>query len=362
MRCILRPVAVIALLALAACAPEPPVYAGESAASADDSAQTVPAVAGANSGTAANPAGEVRIEPAPPPPASLHEFVSRPDRAATRLRRADFARLFPREARVGTDPTASFEFADLDGDGRDEAYVAIGDGWWGKRHRLLAFDPDADEWQLAAEREVATPTRGTPVVGVLPGADRPRLQVRYRSGWGTGIGTTSLSVHERHAGRLVEVLSVQVELEEIHHGVGPTLEAMHDPLAFTRDETGGGVFASTTARLSLWTGRFGDLPERIDCEFPMRWRQLAAGSPFVLVDPTHPLLQLARASDYHWHRAACLWIDRHGEAALALAAGLDGHQASILRNICNLAAQPGASASQGSLADRLRALLPTAPR
>lgn len=349
------------LLALGACAPEPPVHAAESATIADDRARPATAVAGGSSDPGATPSNEVRIEQASATPASLHEFVSRDDRAATRLRRADFARLFPREARVGTDPTASFEFADLDGDGRDEAYVAIGDGWWGKRHRLLAFDPDADEWQLASEREVATATRGTPVVSVLPGADRPRLQVRYRSSWGTGVGTTSLSLHERHAGRLVEVLSVEMEREEIHHGVGPTLEAMHDPLSFTQDGTRGGVLAATTARLSLWTGKFGDLPERIHCEVPVRWRQLAAGSPFVLEAPTHPLLQLGRASDYYWHRAACSWLDDHGEAAAALATGLDRHQASILRNVCNLAAQSGATAAQWSLAERLRALLPAPP-
>lgn len=346
------------LVLFCSCVPEVPAEAAQSPATVDVQDRPIAAAARGIAQSNEPSVGEARTAPAPSAPASLHEFLSRVDGSTARLTREDFARIFRRDARADTEPSASYEFVDLDGDGREEGYVAIGDGWWGKRHRLLAFDPDGEAWRLVFEREVATPTRGTPVVSVQPGADRPRLQVRHRSGWGTGITTGTLSVLERRGATLVEVLTVEAEREEIHRGKGPVLDMVLQPLSFAPDRTTGVSIASTLAKVSFWTGKIGDLPERIECDVPVRWRQAAAGAPFEPEAPNDVWIRLGRAADCYWHHAACAWIDRHGEAATAFAAGLDHTEASILRDVCDLAAQSGATTAQSALAERLRGLLP----
>jgi hypothetical protein len=295
-------------------------------------------------------------------PASLQDFLTRLDRSGALYTREDFERLFRRNQEASTAPDATYVFADLDGDGREEGYAAIGDGWWGKRHFLMAFDPADAGWRLAVEREIVTSTRGTPVLSALGGTDRPRLQMHYTSGWGTGISASTACVYERHTTGLVNVLTIETRREEISGANGPVLELGIGPITFTREEHSGDLLALAQARISFWTGKLGTLPESIEYEMPLRWRQKAAGLPFEPEAPIHPFLALGKTSDFFWHHAACTWFDRHGKAAVDLAAGADPTQASILRSVCSMAAQSGAKPDQTALAERLRAQLPAAPR
>lgn len=347
---------------LVSCSPEVPVQAAEADAAIDAPTATAGSVTGELADVSAGDAqAAARSGATALAPGSLQEFLARINPADAAFTRDDFARVFRRRDDAGTEPEATYAFADLDGDGREEAYAAIGDGWWGKHHRVLQFDPAGDRWQLACDSHVHVGTRGAPVVSVLTGEDGPRLQVSYVSGWGTGITCSTARVLERREARLHEVLTVEVRREEICGANGPVLEVGLEPLTFVREANTGAVLATTRAHVAYYTGELGNLPQSLEYELPLRWRRTAADGAFEPAELLWVLQVVRTESDFYWRHAASTWIERNGEAAMAFAATTNPAQAAILRRTCEFAAQSWASAAQTALAERLRALLPPEP-
>ncbi|MFY9341377.1 MAG: hypothetical protein WAT39_02730, partial [Planctomycetota bacterium] len=288
-------------------------------------------------------------------PASLREFVALVrdpgDRQWGTFLAADFTRLCRAAGRADTEPGLSQVTADLDGDGRDEVVVMIGDGWWGNRVDACLFTPCEDGWRVADRWQHDGAARGTPALRVVAAEQRRWVVAGWTDGWGTGYARSSARWFEASGGRLVQVLHLVHSGEEVYGGTGPVLEWGVGDLQLRADE-GGSWVATATATIGFWAGEFGDAIASIDVDRPMRWQQRAPGAPFVAIEPVDGGDDVAAL----WRIGARAWVTRHGEAARAFVGGTEA-QCTCLRRTCGLALGPGPCPA----ASALLALLPPPP-
>lgn len=335
-----------------------PATVGEGIATAAEASIVPSPVVGALRPVIAS-AGAVEREAAPPvarAPTDLREFVARyraGDALAAPLSRADFERVFVTKRGDLENPGSNHAFADLDGDGVDEAIAAIGDGWWGDRLDVAVFAPQADGFVLASRWRHDGGVRGTPALRVVGAGRRRWITVAWGSAWGAGIQHGSSAWLELVAGHLVVAQSHLSSVEEICGGYGPVLAWSIADLALesARDHDGGVATATLCGSFVA-----GDLPGddgEVALALPLRWTQAQPGAAF------EPHAETAACLDPEaiWRRAARAWIAAHATTARVYVRGTTAQQVSI-RRTCELALAAGPLPA----ATELLALLPPAPR
>ncbi len=244
-------------------------------------------------------------------PPSLHEFCAR-DRAgesvAAAYARADLERLFV-EAPKGadTEPGAAHAFVDLDGDGRDEAFAVIGDGWWGRRIDALVFTAQGATWSIADRWTLEGAARGTPGLITAAAGTRRWVVLTSGDGWGTGYSHAKQRWFEFANGRLTEVLAITSSSEQIYGGYGPSIDWGIGPLAMTDDTDGVATLATATANIGFWAGEFGTGLSDPDTTFTMRWRQPRRGARFEPVEPADGLAD----ENQVWRIGARAWLAKN---------------------------------------------------
>ena len=252
-----------------------------------------------------------------------------------------------------TAPGAQVQFLDLDGDGREDAVVALGDGWWGRRFDLCHFVPGGSGFALASHLRIEDTTRGVPAVRALP-AHRPGyLQLLCHDGWGTGYQTTCMRIVERTADRLVEVARVVHSGEIIHGGSGPVLEYGCHTLAVTPAAAAGASLLRCTYRIDFTTEGFGEAMATVDTELAAAWVQPGPGAAFQLADSQG---FDAIGEDTFWCLGARAWLLQHGGAARTIGRWRDD-QLVQLHRICDHAESKGPFAGAAAL----RAAIPAEP-
>lgn len=335
-----------------------PATVGEGIATAAEASIVPSPVVGALRPVIAS-AGAVEREPAPAvehAPMDLREFVARyraGDALAASFVRADFERVFATK-RGGLDhPGTNHAFADLDGDGADEAIAAIGDGWWGGRLDVAVFAPQADGFVLASRWRHEGGVRGTPALRVVGAGRRRWITVAWGSDWGAGVQRGSSAVLEWVAGRLVATLSYVSSAEEVYAGEDPVIEWRIGDLALQPASDGAGTIATAALRGSFVAGDFPGGDGEVALALPLRWTQAQPGAAF------EPHAETAACLDPEaiWRRAARAWIAAHATTARVYVRGTTAQQVSI-RRTCELALAAGPLPA----ATELLALLPPAPR
>lgn len=253
----------------------------------------------------------------------------------------------------GTAPGAQVQFLDLDGDGREDAVVALGDGWWGRRFDLCHFVPGGTGFVLASHLRIEDVTRGAPPVRALP-AHRPGyLKLLCHDGWGTGYQTTCMRVVERTVDRLVEVARVVHSGEIIHGGSGPVLEYGCTTASITPAAAAGASLLRCTYRIDFTTEGFGEAMATVDTELTAAWVQPRPGAPFELA---HSEGFEAIEVDTFWCLGARAWLRHHAGAVRSLGRWT-ADQLVQLHRICDHAESKGPF----SEAAAVRAVIPPEP-
>lgn len=251
--------------------------------------------------------------------------------------RDELARTFEVKDDGGAEPGARTTFLDLQGDGREDGIVVLGDGWWGKHFDLCHFVPTASGFVLAAHQRFGHVTRGTPAVRALAAPRAGFLELLCHDGWGTGYQTTCMRVVEVAGTVLTEVACIPHSGEILCGGAGPVLEYGCTRVEIVASATGSALLLDAAYRVDFTTEGFGEILDTATVEFEARWAQPVAGGAFVLAVSGG---FAAVDNDAFWCLGSRAWLTQHAQAVRGIPR-LDDAQLRQLHRICDIAEEGG---------------------